>query len=249
MSSCISIGMKSIEGDENVITKEIDVTSFDEIEVVGGVQVFYTQAKGSPKLSVKVDQNIYDLYMFRVKDRTLQIRPKELNLNIQATCFEVSIQSDQLKDIEIAGSTVVNLLSAITGSSLDIEIAGSGRVVAKDRLSVDEIDIVIAGSGRVNASMLQVDDLDVSIAGSGSVLLAGSANEVDCDIAGSGRLESLELRTNRVDISIAGSGNVSVFAAEELDVDIAGSGRVRYKGSPNIRTNIAGSGRLQRIIE
>ena len=280
MSSCRCNGIKlrinssnstqrnATKGDGNIITKQIDVTTFDKIELTGAMQVDYSQSDGAPLLIVKVDQNIYDIYSFTVKERTLCICPKPNYSNIQPTSFKVTMQSDRLHDVDVVGSSVVNLLGSIASSGLDIDIAGSGRVVVNEALNIESLDVSIAGSGKVTgnkalnvesldvgiagsggfkAKMVKTNDLDVEIAGSGLVSLGGSANSADYSISGSGRIDAFGLQVPRCDVSITGSGTAYVFVSKVLNADISGSGRVDYRGSATLSKSISGSGRVNKV--
>ena len=67
----------TIEGDGNIITKEISISDYDEISYVGNVNIEYEQSNASPYLKLTTDENILSHLDIKIKGKTLIIPPKD----------------------------------------------------------------------------------------------------------------------------------------------------------------------------
>lgn len=57
-----SCHINKISGDGNVVSKEIQIEDYDEIQIEGeNIDLKYTQSDDAPYLKIETDQNIHDL--------------------------------------------------------------------------------------------------------------------------------------------------------------------------------------------
>jgi len=222
---------KDIKGNGNLITQSIPISSFSKIEIETTVTVDYSQAKNPGKLEFTVDKNLWDYYDISTKGNVLRIQLKRefRNISLSPTKSLLTVSSENLEKIEIAGSSRINFCTDYTSKKLEIEVAGSGKVVSDEH-------------------SVQIGDCIVEIAGSGKVFFIGTIQNAKIDIAGSGRVEAAKCKISQLNVDIAGSGSVEAHVIDKLDVDIAGSGKVIFSGDPHpIRTDIAGSGKVKKV--
>ena len=183
----------TIEGDGNIITKEISISDYDEISYVGNVNIEYEQSNASPYLKITTDGNILSHLDIKIKGKTLIIQPKDeriyfkgnsYGLNLKPTVCEIKTNARELKDISAVGGGEFVAKTPLKVDRLNVDIAGSSTINFDKRLEARKIDFSVAGSGDINATRLKVDNLDCSVAGSGSVLLKGEAERGDLSVAG-----------------------------------------------------------------
>lgn len=246
LTSCFTFN--SIKGNGDLVTEEISISDYDEISIAGtSAVVNYEQSESAPALKVTTDQNVYEMYEFKLNGRKLFIKPKEeyKKTLIRPTEFTITTQSKSLNEANLAGNIEFNLNSTLKGEKLDIDAAGKGTVNLKDSICVNEMYMSIAGKGTLNAQAIFADRFEGETAGSGTMNLGGKIDQATFEIAGSGDINAYDLETTNTSCEIAGSGDAKVNATGQLNVSIAGRGSVRYKGSPNISKSIAGFGSVK----
>jgi len=231
-TSCIELTGTGIKGEGELITKSIAISDFSEIEIETFVEVNYSQAPNTGSLEFTVDDNLWEYYNIYTKDHVLHIKLKDEYRNkfrMQPTKSVLTVSSEELEEISIAGSANVNFCTEFTSKKLSIGIAGSGKFIA-------------------NQYPVSIENCEIGIAGSGNLQLKGSIQKAEIGIAGSGNVSALECAIAQLQVEIAGSGNVEAQVTDKLEVSIAGSGKVQYKGNPStIETDIAGSGKIVKL--
>ena len=221
---------ETIKGNGTLITKEISIEDYDKIEIVGRVDLNYQQLEENPYFQFTIDENLVEYLDIHVKNRILYIEPvkNETGLstyNLNPTKFIVNTNSKQIRNIDLAGSGTINLVSDIQSDNLDFDIAGSGKIVSEKSITIGILTIDLAGSG--------------------NIALKGNVETCKIDIAGSGNMISPDLSVKHLKCDIAGSGKVEIDVTESIHCDIAGSGTIIYTGNPSsVNQDIAGSGKL-----
>jgi hypothetical protein len=231
-TSCLHLFAQEIKGNGKLTTKSIPISDFSKIEIETFVEIDYSQDKNTGKLEFTIDDNLWEYYDIYTKNNVLHVKLKDQYRNksrLNPTKNLITVSSEQLKEIEIAGSSKFNFCTSFASNKLNIEIAGSGKVFAdKHPVKIQECNIEIAGSGSVN--------------------LAGAIRDVAIEIAGSGNVNALDCKMTHLQADIAGSGNVEAYVTETLTANIAGSGKVKYKGDPStINPNVTGSGKIMKL--
>lgn len=249
-TSCLS--MRTINGDGNVETKQINITAYDEIETMGGsMNVQYAQTPDSgATLTVSTDRNIFDMYEMKVKDRKLIIRPRDefRNVTFRPTTFTVTTNSATLKAVDVAGHIDFNVVSPLKAEELSFDLAGSGTINLNDTVAAGKLDVDLAGSATLNSFWLTGNQLNGDIAGSGILNLKGEMENASFDIAGSGDVRAFDLNVAKMSCDIAGSGDIKISVSKSIRASIAGSGRIEYKGNPtDISKDVSGSGSIVKI--
>ncbi len=207
-----------IDGDQNVITVERSLNSFEEICSQGQFDLYVKQGDGTD-LIIEAEENLIPYISTRVKHGRLVID------NADNRCLRPNLP----------------MKVYITVPTLEIlELEGSGSITC-DTFHIDDLTVNLLGSGVINIAA-ETSFLEVNLAGSGDIFLRGFADHTDLTISGSGTIHAYDLEQNNCIVNISGSGNMYVFVNELLDVHITGSGDVNYRGTPDVRTRITGSG-------
>lgn len=215
---------KTIEGNGRMSSENRNVSDLSRIKIRGGINV--EVVPGAPSLRVEADENLLTYIETKQEHGWVVIKTRD-NVNLKSgNTIKVYISTQQLRDINIAGSGYVKGMGKFSGA--------------------DKLDVLIAGSGDV-ALDVNTPQVDVDIRGSGSVTLAGETKDADVEIAGSGNYFGENLFTENTDIDIKGSGDAKVNADNTIDAKILGSGSVYYKGKASVQTNSTGSGRIRHL--
>lgn len=147
-----SCHINKVSGDGNVVSKEIPIKDYDEIQIEGeNVDFKYMQSDDVPYLKVETDQNIMDLLDINTDSKVLVVRPKNRHTGINPTRFIVITNSTALKEFKMAGGGNCDLGKGLNGKKLEIRFAGGGTIKA-DSIAITRLDCEIAGSGTVSLS-------------------------------------------------------------------------------------------------
>ena len=225
LTSCDMLFKKTIYGNGNTQTEERNVDGTDKIRSYGSFDVVIIQGSNS-SVKVEADENLLPYIVTENKDGGLVIRAKE-NYNLSSdNKIKVTVTTDKLSEVEVAGSG---------------NVRGEGKFIGSDHLKIS-----IAGTGDISLE-INTPEIDSHIAGTGNISLTGETKDSKIEIAGMGDYDAERLLSENVEIRIAGSGNAKVHAENSLDIHIAGSGNVDYSGSPNVKQEIAGSGKINKV--
>ncbi len=225
ISSCEFLGGERVRGNGNVVTKNINVGSFDGVETLGDMNVVIIQSEQA-SVRVSADENLFEFIETHVEGNTLVVKTKSgYNLD-PSRDIVIYAAAPVFREVVVEGSGNVSTENAITGSQeLKISVSGSGDV--KMQVNVSRLSAIIAGSG--------------------SVALRGTATNFSVNVEGSGEVRSFDLITDNADVSLAGSADAQVTANKNLDVNISGSGTIQYRGNPTLKQHIAGSGSVEKV--
>ena len=223
-----SCHINKVSGDGNVVSKEIPIKDYDEIQIEGeNVDFKYMQSDDVPYLKVETDQNIMDLLDINTDSKVLVVRPKNRHTGINPTRFIVITNSTALKEFKMAGGGNCDLGKGLNGKKLEIRFAGGGTI---------------------KADSIAITRLDCEIAGSGTVSLSGKTEKMNIKSAGSSKIKAFGLETEELTCKAAGSTHIEITANKAISTKIAGSGTIRYKRNPNIKEkSIIGSGSITKV--
>ena len=186
-----SCHINKVSGDGNVVSKEIPIKDYDEIQIEGeNIDFKYMQSDDAPYLKVETDQNIMDLLDINTDSKELVVRPKNRHTGINPTRFIVITNSTALKEFKMAGGG---------------EIAGSGTVSLSGK--TEKMNIKSAGSSKIKAFGLETEELTCKAAGSTHIEITAN-KAISTKIAGSGTIR-YKGNPNIKEKSIIGSGSIT----------------------------------------
>ena len=229
LTSCIiSVDGDVKEGNGNIVTRNYDVTAFNEIYTALPAVVNFT-ISDNYTCSVSTDENFFDYLEIKVKNGKLRLGiPKGQNTIVfRPTQFVIDITAPSLEEIYHAGSGNLNFLSPLNEKELEVKMAGSGNVVFKEEANIDHLELSVAGTSDIYLEKGSIRELEALIAGSGKIVSHAEVQDMDANVAGSG------------DITAKVNGTLEYF--------IAGSGDIKYYGGAEVKGKIAGSGNVKQI--
>lgn len=189
------------------------IEQFNEIEVDGSMQVFFSQDKNC-SLCIEAPQEIKDKIVTTVNGKSLLISTKDEMSGVYASFpmsdVKVYVTSPIIKDVEMSGSGTFTATSPIDATRFDIDLNGSGNVFLKGLLSCSYLDLELKGSGNIRISEAKVDKLESEVSGSGNISFENiTANSINSTILGSGNIK-LKGSAKTSTQSITGAGNVDI---------------------------------------
>jgi hypothetical protein len=197
-----------IEGSGNVITRDVTVQSFDQLDVSGIFSVVLLQ--GSKEgVKVEAEDNLQDLFEIKNEGSKLVVgMKKDKNFNSKKK-MKVYITFRKLKSMEL--KTVGNVSSETDLSFDNLEL---------DNKSVGSVSL------KLNAQSLNIDNKSV-----GNVKLEGKADKVTIRNNSVGSIQAANFVVQTMDIDNSGVGSAEVNAAKELKVKDSFLGKVVNKGA------------------
>lgn len=215
---------RQVRGSGVTATDNRKVSDFQELEVKGSMDVYFTDGPLQEAV-IEADDNILPYIELVNEGDKLIIRTKK---NHQFSTHD---------DIKIT-------LSAPDVRA--ISLSGSGNIKVTNTLENDDaVKLNISGSGDITA-LVHSPEVKVNVTGSGNIKVGGETRDLDLNVAGSGNFEGKELMAESASVNVAGSGDAELHASVKLDVKVVGSGNVEYHGNPEVVSKIMGSGGLSK---
>ena len=243
-----SFGGETVKGNGNIVTRNYDVTDFNEISTSLSATVNFT-ISDHYSCTVTTDENIFDYLEIEVYDEDLRLcKPeKHKKVGLRATQFVIDVTAPNLENINLAGSGTFNALSPLNAEKMEVNVAGSGDIVLKQTVTVQEIELNVAGSGDLFCNELIADKMECNIASSGDLKVStGTVREAEAGVAGSGDIV-LTCDIENLEANIAGSGDIKARVSGKLTYGIFGSGDIGYYGNPVVEGDKVGHAGLHRL--
>ena len=237
------------EGNCNVVTRDIDVTAFDEISIALPASVTYAVADKC-SCRVTLDENLFECVDIYQKGDCLKVEMVKTlqQSDLKPTKFVIELTAPTLEEISLVGGGDFSFVTPFEAPKLEISMAGAYGVFFDETATIDEFKMNLAGSGKLVCKDLNSDHLDWDVAGVGKLVCKNLiADNVDLSVAGSGGIVIEAGTVKSADLSVAGSGYIETRCAlESMDYNIAGSGRIYYYGDVKVKGYLMG-GKIKRI--
>jgi len=203
---------KTIEPSGNIITKEVSVTPFDQLDVSGVFSLMLVQG-AKEEVRIEADDNLQSLFEVKNEGSKLTISMKK-DVNFSGKIkMKVYVTFKNLKSMDL--KTVGNVLSEANMSFNDLGI---------NNKSVGNVDL------KLTAQKLNMDNKSV-----GNVKLSGKADDVTINNKGVGSIQAASFVVQKMDIDNSGVGSAEINAEKELKVKDSFLGKVTNKGSATAR--------------
>jgi hypothetical protein len=201
-----------IEGSGNIITKIINVQSFDQIDVSGVFSLKLSQGS-KEEVKIEADDNLQDLFEVKNDGSKLTITmKKETNFNSKKK-LKVYITFKKLKSMDL--KTVGDVSSEESLSFDDVKIGNK---------SVGSVDL------KLTAQSVNIDNKSV-----GDVKLNGKADNAVIRNKSVGSIRASDFVVQKMDINNDGIGFAEVNAEKECKVKDSFLGKVSNKGAASIK--------------
>jgi len=213
---------EKVKGNGNVVTRTVSTSSYDEVKVVGSMDVVLSKGKEG-SIGVTTDENLHEYLEIEVNGNALVLKIKD-NYNIRTTKgIKITVPFEDISEVNLVGSGDVVTESTINASSFEVSVTGSGDVVLD----------------------LNAKNVDASITGSGDITLKGTTEDLEVTVTGSGDFHGDSLESEDTEVTVSGSGDAKVVARKSLKARVSGSGDIQYTGNPEKSDKkTSGSGRI-----
>lgn len=207
---------ETIEGNGNLVTRDVPVSSFESLKASGVYELKLLQGDRET-VKIEADENLQQYFNVRNEGGSLVIDMKDLkNKNLKnKNKMRVYVTFRKLKELDIRTVGSVNADKELSFGDLEIKNASVGKV-----------DL------RLSANTVKLDNTSV-----GNVVLTGKAQNASFKNTGVGSLDAGSFVVQSLNIENNGVGGATVNAEKDLKVKDNMLGRVKNKGAAPVRKN------------
>ncbi len=197
-----------IEGSGNVITKDVAIQPFDELEASGIFNVVLTQGS-KESLKIEAEDNLQPLFEVRNEGTKLVVDMKK----------DSHFNSKKKMTVYITFKTL---------KGMDLKMVGN--VSSQGNLNFGDLSLANKSVGSVDLA-LNAQKLDISNKSVGNLRLSGKAENAIIRSNSVGAIKASDLLVQTMDINNDGVGSAEVNAVKELKVRDSFLGKVKNAGS------------------
>jgi hypothetical protein len=197
-----------IEGSGNVVTKDVAIQPFDQLEASGVFNVVLTQGN-KESLKIEAEDNLQALFEIKNEGSKLMVDMKK----------DSHFNSKKKMTVYI---TFKNL------NSMDLKMVGN--VSSEGNLNFSDLSLANKSVGSVDLA-LNAQKLDINNKSVGNLRLSGKAENAIIRSNSVGAIKASDLLVQTMDIDNDGVGSAEVNAVKELKVKDSFLGKVKNAGS------------------
>lgn len=205
---------ETIEGNGNLVTREVSIQSFNSLDASGVYELKLTQGDRET-VKIEADENLQDLFQVRNNGSKLVIDMKKMEgRNLKSkNKMRVYVTFRNLKELDL--KTV-------------------GNVSAENALSFQDVSIKNKSVGNIDLN-LSANKLELENKSVGNVTLSGKAQDAVMKNNGVGSLNAGRFVVQTLDIDNSGVGSAEVNAEKGLKVRDSFLGKVKNRGAATAR--------------
>ena len=197
-----------IEGSGNVVTKDVAIQPFDQLEASGVFNVVLTQGN-KESLKIEAEDNLQPLFEIKNEGSKLMVDMKKDSHFNSKKKMTVYITFKNLK-------------------SMDLKMVGN--VSSEGNLNFRDLSLANKSVGSVDLA-LNAQKLDIKNKSVGNLRLSGKAENAIIRSNSVGAIKASDLLVQTMDIDNDGVGSAEVNAVKELKVKDSFLGKVKNAGS------------------
>ena len=240
IDQAISVMVRPSSGKINVITREMDFTDFTNVEVGSCFRVDIKQAD-SHSVTITGNEELFDYVSVVKSGNTLKISIKPLTFFTRPN-LQASITMPKLHKLRLGGAATCTVSGFSSDDAFDLNISGSS--VLNVDIEAGKTKVEISGAGRLKGKMT-LADAEFTLSGASRAELSGAANNVVLNAWGASRLDLADFVLNDTGINLKGASEAAVTVNGKLDMDLSSGSRLYYSGSPTMgKINVSGASTL-----
>ncbi len=204
-----------------LVTRNIPVKAFDEVEITGNASATLVQGK-EYKVVVKAPAKVQSLIDVSATKGKLLVKEGSFSMK---NIFVFSRNTSPMASVEIV-VTVPSVKKITVSSNADLDI--------NDRFKVDSLEINVLGNANCNIKQLLAKQVKAGIMGNGSA-----------------DFTYFNVKTSSFYVIGNGSINVNYVGAERSKVFTSGNGSADLRGdvAQGVNTNVQGNGSVQNKVK
>lgn len=238
LTACSS-KVSNMEDDEVEITKTLNRTGFNAINLNGSGDVEFTQGT-EYKVELVATKAAMEGLTATVKGNTLVIERNNnslktkggISLKIGRRGYTVRVTAPDLTSVNVMGSGEFRSKTPIRTKSLKASVIGSGDLNL-NTVTAGNVSVAVSGSGDADISVLTAANVDLNVTGSGDIdARLTNCGTVNGNVTGSGDVEVKMTKCETLNATVTGSGDLEAELDDcgTVNAGAAGSGDISLKG-------------------
>ncbi len=220
ISGCYFPGVL-ITGSGRTVTKSLDLTGFDAVDVSNAIRVNIKQGEAY-SVSVTADDNLWDRLQVRTSGQTLQIGMEPAAYNNTHISAEITMPA--LTRLSLSGASQGSISGFQSTAGLTLELSGASRV---------------SGDARAGAA-------NFGLSGASNISLTGAADSLRLDASGASKAQLTDFPLNQANVTLSGASNANLSVKNNLDYDLSGASHLTYSGKPVVgKSSTSGASSVQ----
>jgi hypothetical protein len=200
----------TIVGSDNVVTREVEIAGFDQVEVSNAFQVQIRRGE-SFRVAVRVDEELEEYLRIVKEGDTLKIGlQRGRSYHVRNAVQEAEVTMPELSRLALSGASAATVTGFRSSKALVLSLSGSSAL-----------------QGDVEAG-----DIRVHLSGASNVILSGSAGDMTLSASGESLVGLADFEVEDADVKASGASTITVHPSGRLDVRASGASQVYYVGSP-----------------
>ncbi|MDD2952921.1 MAG: DUF2807 domain-containing protein [Parabacteroides sp.] len=251
------IEAKNVEGNGDIITKEISVRDYSAIKVGSNAMGYsgswfnlfsrggnpsyvfeYTQGR-SASLRITIDKNLYPYINVQVKNEQLSISTKN-GTELSPTRFKIEGTSKKLEKIQMSGCMDFVLRSALSGNDLEVIATKGSDVTMEQPVHVSNCTIEATSGSDIIINDLTTRIIRGHASGGSDLKLGGKAENGEYSASGGSDIKAYDLILNKLECSASGGSDIYTHVTDHIKASASGGSDVHYKGSARADTSTSG---------
>ncbi len=214
---------ESVFGSGKTVTREIDISGFDELEISHGFQAEIRRGDGY-RVTVEIDEAFVPGLVARKSGSTLRIGLQAGRLyDVSTRRPRVAVTMPALAALELSGAVAATVSGFRSGGAFRAELSGASSV-----------------TGDIDAAELQA-----RLSGASRVTLRGAGADARIEASGASKVDFTDFATKHTVAALSGASTAIVRPDGMLDVSASGASRVFYLGRPSMgRVELSGASTL-----
>ncbi|MEM6893581.1 MAG: DUF2807 domain-containing protein [Bacteroidota bacterium] len=235
-----------IKGSRVVTEVKQELPPFNAIQLNSDMDITLKKSFG-PGYTIVADDNLIDIYKFKVEDSTLVISSfYDVSSKKQ---LEITIEYVELSALSVKEGSVVSkeqiatdalFVDAFGASRLDLQVsAGVADINLEDsakadfNLDVDSLNVRLAK--RAESYMYAVTESNtVSVEANSSLTFQGTSDRMALEVTGNAKYKGEKMEAGSVRVMMDNDAQVRLYAFRELVLSSKGNARMLLYGNPKI---------------
>lgn len=244
--------MERINGEGEVITEQIELDNFKDVELKKGWEVIL-QPASSNYIVVEANENLLEVLEFDNQSGKLTIgASKQI---YRADAKQVTLYfSESLESLKVSSGTEVTSTELLNFENFDLDISSGAEVNltldlnilnletssgsdADLVLSLDELFVDTSSGSSANLEANAITTKVESSSGS-NVTLQGNTSTLEVRTSSGSSVNSKAFESDKVIAKASSGSSILVFPVKELTATISSGGNVNYYNKPSGRLDI-----------
>jgi len=222
---------KCIKPEGSIVSKNISLGAFTELEATGPVEIFFTQNE-TTSVQIEANENIIDL----------------INTNVEGTNLKIFFTENSIGQGQVCADSVNTRILISTPLLESVTASNSAKVFVKKQMFFETLSVNAANSARIEANV-SVTVLNSFASNSAIVVLKGFAEDHLAQAVSGGQILASELLTKTSVLDVEAEGIIEATVLEEVEATAITNGAIGFRGRPTvINTSTSSGGTITEIL-